>query len=184
MESLEGLYAHTGAFVFLTGWGLFVGALVAWKGAKHLETVIALARVAEQGEGRHSGPAAFKSAYLAYLLTSLAVVGAAYAWLPSVLASFLFGLGTEQVGYAPLQLVVCASFLPLAAGALHQRRWRRRYRAEHVIGCPKCGRLNDRPRFPGHHRYFVISGYAAILDGDRTLCRWCQTPLAFPRLQP
>jgi hypothetical protein len=184
MESFERLYAHTGAFIFLIGWGLAVGAMIAWKGIKHLDTVVALARVAEQGEGRRSGPAAFKSAYLAYLLTSLAVVGVAYAWLPNLLASLLFGLGKGTVGYAPLQIVVSASFLPLAVGAFSQRRWRRRYRTDHTAGCPACGRVNDRPHFPGHHRYQVIVSYAAILDGERTLCRWCQTPISFPRPQP
>lgn len=173
---------NTGALVFLIAWGFAVGTFIAWKGARQLEAMVTLARIAEQGEAERSGPAAFKSAYLMYLLATVAVAGVAYAWFPNVLVAILFGLGKEQVGYAPLQIVGLASFFPLTAGAIHQRRWRRRYRAAHTINCPRCGRINDRPHFPGHHRYSVICGYAAILDGDRHLCRWCQTLLTFPPL--
>jgi hypothetical protein len=155
------LFEQTGALLFLIGWGFAVGGLIVYKGAKQAETMVTLAKMAERQEGGQAGPAAFKSALLAYLATSLAFVVAAYAWLPGVLVSFLFGIGKETIGYAPLQVVVCASFFPLAAGAVYQRRWRRRYRAEQTAHCPQCGRLNDRPHFPGHHRYQVVCSYAS-----------------------
>ncbi len=173
---------NSGATAFLIAWGLLVGTFIAWKGAKQLDAMVTLARIADHQETGRSGPAAFKSAYVTYLLGTLILAVVAYGWLPNVLADWLFGLDKDTVGYAPLQVAALASTFPLAVGAIYQWRWRRRYRATHTVNCPKCGRINDRPHFPGHHRYTVVCGYAAILDGDRHLCRWCQTPLTFPRL--
>ncbi len=179
---MEQILQNTGATAFLIVWGFLVGAFIAWKGAKQLDAMVTLARIADNQESDRSGPAAFKSAYVTYLLGTVIAAVVAYGWLPNVLAEWLFGLGKDKVGYAPLQVAALASTLPLAVGAVYQWRWRRRYRAAHTAYCPKCGRINDRPHFPGHHRYTVVCGYAAIMDGDRFLCRWCHTPLTFPRL--
>jgi hypothetical protein len=172
---------NTTATIFLITWGLLVGTLIARKGAKQLEAAVTLARIVDGRESGRAGSVAFKSASLAHILGTLILAVVGLGLLPNVLADLLFGLEKARVGYAPLQVSGLASSFPLAAGAVYRWCWRRRYRAEHTAYCPECRRLNERPHFPGHHQYPVIFTYAAILDGDRHLCRWCQAPLTFPR---
>jgi hypothetical protein len=179
---MTALLQHTGALGFLIVWGLAAGGYIAWRGARQLQIAVTLAKIVEAREAGRATGVAFKSAFAANLLGTLVLMAVALGWLPLLLTDLLFGLGRPAVGYAPLQVVAMASFFPLLAGAIYRRRWRRRYRGLHTADCPRCGRVNDRPHFPEHHRYPVVFGYAAVIDGDRHLCRWCQTPLTFPRL--
>ncbi len=127
------MLAHPAAMVCLLFVGILLGGYFAWKLSRSSAEIQTLAELADRGDIHFTG------AWVGHAAGTLLALAVAYWWLPGALAAGLFGLGREQVGNAPREIVGFASFFPMVTGSLIRWRADRASRALHAVACPAAG---------------------------------------------
>jgi len=172
------LLEYPGLFLLLVGWGIVVGAAAAAAAWYRVSLNLHLPRMIEQAPSPWQR-LFFRPGYEVYIVVCFALLGAAYVYVPYLFLKVTFACTKCPLGREALWTVGVSSLAPLLPYFPRSRRRRRRYLTAHTATCSNCGRINDRPLFPKHHKYFAVCGFAAKIVDAGYACRWCDTPLHF-----
>jgi len=173
------LLTYPGLFVLLIGWGLLVGLAFAAAAWYRVIVALKLPRTIERARTQWM-KFLLRQGHNVYIVGCLWLLGSAYVLVPYLFLQWTFGCKRCPFGREALWTVGLASLLPVLLYLPRARRRRRVYVATHTATCGRCGRVNDRPTFAGHHQYFVLCGFAAKMVDGGYACRWCAAPLRFP----
>jgi hypothetical protein len=175
----------------LAAWGYALGKMLAWAFLPHGEMTLRaranlwIARQLAISQGNLPRRFGVNAA----IVTSIGVSYAAFLFVlvlvPEIILRYLLRIDREILAsWTWLYAILGGTAIALARAVPQYRRWGAWYRKWNTVTCPRCTRVNDRPRFPGHHEYYFVFGYPAKMTGDRFSCRWCDAPLEFPDLDP
>jgi hypothetical protein len=177
------LLEHPRVLLLLIAWGIFAGIAITWMARYRLVLMLNLPRSVEQAKSPWRRLWLKEVAFPLFLVVACAFLVAAYAYVPYLILQIAFTCTKCSLGREALWTSGLSSLAPILAYLPHARKARRAYRAFHTMLCPSCGRVNDRPLFSEHHKYFAVCGFAAKMVDGGYACRWCMTPLRFPKTE-